>query len=56
MFAYSVPMTFESKFYLASDVKVHGTRKLNNGDIVWIIQPHDVPHTTFWAYRMEIPE
>jgi hypothetical protein len=56
MIAYSVPLTFESLFYLASEVKVHGTREMNDGSIVWVVQPSSMTHTTFWAHRIEIPE
>ena len=56
MIAYTVPLTNESLFYLASEVKVRGTREMNDGSIVWIIQPSGMIHTTFWAHRIEIPE
>ena len=38
MIAYTVPLTHESLFYLASEVKVRGTLEMNDGSIVWIIQ------------------
>ena len=54
MYAYMVPMTFDSRLFFVEDVREHGTKVMNNGDIVWVIQPHDMPHTTFWAYRIEL--